>query len=56
MKKYFIEIQGNDTFIYSVIVKASQFKNAVTLAEEEIEKVSGNTIEQLRIVLVGECQ
>lgn len=54
MQNYIVVIKGNDILEVKGIVKASSFKNACTLAEERMEALESQTIEQLRIVMVCE--
>ena len=53
MNTYYMQIKGNDIFTHTKLVKASCFKNAVTLAEELVESLGGGTIEQISIVEVS---
>lgn len=53
--KYQVVIKGNDTFVFTRTTgKVSSIKQAMILAEEYMESLAEQTIEQLRIASVIE--
>lgn len=48
-RKYIMEIVGNDIFVYTDVIEATDFKEAVHTAEQVLKSLEGRTIEQIRI-------
>ncbi len=54
MKTFYYEIAGDDSFYYNDKLQATSFAEAAHKVATKLLALSGQTIEQLRIVVISE--